>query len=1669
VGGTLVSPSGTYKAQLLSGGRIEILSRGNAVWISSAATGLKGVVVRLSNGAIKIDDAARSSHQTVTSPGPSYLTIENDGDLALISTTGVPVWQGGVRANVTGSPVAPYSPGALFGTTNPSVLCYTCDAANVTGSAPPSDTLDSGTGVNNLTGDFSTSNTLFDAKAVGGDLALSLGYDAQLAQLQLTNGTSGLHFGEGWSSNFSTSVTPGTDGSNATVTVNQASGAQVTFTASADGGVSTSCQSSGDPAGNQYPGDYPFTAKYTLSTSTYNFCALDSVQGQLSEIPGTGFTYQQHGGEAIQNYGWTGQLESSTTAAASSGTPALGLVYYSASAGTMTVAGVTLVNACPSTATYGCTIIYTNDGRDIVEELNSTGQVTQVIDPSGASYGLTYSSNNLTSVSEPSPTGSGAATWTYVYSSASSPYSSDLVQIYDPDAVLPSGLSSGALHSSTITYGSGTYAGMVASLVDGSGSSATTSYSYASACATGQCATAGSTQTTTITYPGECPSSAAGCATTSPSTVTADIPREIDQYSNGLETSTQLGSQTTASESETWLYNWVLGNGVANTSETITYPNTLIAAGSSPTTRTASIVTDPAGNIVSTTNALGDVATSAYNESTSLNLPELAWSFPGPSSNSSSSSPAGSSSYTYNSFGQVVTATDPLGTTTFYGYYSHYSLLCYRVKPMNAANLGWTSSSTPPSCSSSSTTYDSGAISAPVGSTTYSYDVPGDVVASTIDAGDTSANADVQTTTASYNAMGNVLWSIPPAGQSGAQSSSNPYATSTSYVTGTSLPSSFNQPDGITTLSTYDAAGNTTSTGNQGVSSLWVYSTSVYDGDNRACYQLRGSGSFGSSCTAAAAAGATITTYVPGSTAVLTVTDANSHTTSYYYDDLAYPNSVTEVADAAGSQTQYSAYDDYGNACVTGDAAATLGSTQCTAPPSGDTAMTFDPLGNETSITDPSGNVTTNYFENSSYPTLLTRSVNALGAMTKYLYDANGNLVTTLNPDGTGVTSNYNANGLVCNMMPTLVAYPCGQGPSVAGVTQYLYNDANEPLSMSDNTANPATPTIWSQTSSYGYSTGQLTSTTDGNGLTVNYAYNDAGQVSCTGYPVSTTTNCSSPASLSNTIVTKAYDPLGRLSSTTDWLGNSVNYTYGYSASPGTPTAITDATSTPTTVVTANYGLDNVGNVTSLGATSLSSPSIADAWTYNADEQVATSALNGSPSGTTTYNANQQITQATNPGTSTSNDTYTVALNGEVTNDAPPVGPAVASTYNAGGELCNTASSAVACGSTPSSGTAYTFSTNGQRASSTPSTGGTAGTTTNYNWNPYGELCSVGQSSGISPSACGALPSGGTSYQYNGEGLRTSATTASSATDSTWDTVSGSIPLNLNDATTTGSATSTTSYVYGDLLFGGTAPTEQITTTSSGTTVSFLVANQTGVQGVYSANAGSLGSVQEMALYSLYGNQTISTGSRVTPFGFQGSYVDSTGLIYLVNRYYDPSTDQFISMDPAVQSTDQPYVFTNDNPLNSEDPLGLCALKPGGGCYVVTAPKPKPKPVVISAPPSIAVILAQKLETESNATGTISAAGSTVLVVGALGLPEDLPGEAVVATVASSAGDASAGSELSACILDPNLSSCTSKNLTLDVVTLASPPIFNLLPNDIRRYAQVSSYVVDIFHWFKGI
>jgi RHS repeat-associated protein len=57
---------------------------------------------------------------------------------------------------------------------------------------------------------------------------------------------------------------------------------------------------------------------------------------------------------------------------------------------------------------------------------------------------------------------------------------------------------------------------------------------------------------------------------------------------------------------------------------------------------------------------------------------------------------------------------------------------------------------------------------------------------------------------------------------------------------------------------------------------------------------------------------------------------------------------------------------------------------------------------------------------------------------------------------------------------------------------------------------------------------------------------------------------------------------------------------------------------------------------------------------------------------------------------------------------------------------------------------------------------------------------------------------------------------------------------------------------------------------------------------------------------------------------YTGQQTDTTGLVYLHARYYDPSTTQFLTVDPLYTISGSRYGYVDANPLNDADPTGLC-------------------------------------------------------------------------------------------------------------------------------------------------
>ena len=140
--------------------------------------------------------------------------------------------------------------------------------------------------------------------------------------------------------------------------------------------------------------------------------------------------------------------------------------------------------------------------------------------------------------------------------------------------------------------------------------------------------------------------------------------------------------------------------------------------------------------------------------------------------------------------------------------------------------------------------------------------------------------------------------------------------------------------------------------------------------------------------------------------------------------------------------------------------------------------------------------------------------------------------------------------------------------------------------------------------------------------------------------------------------------------------------------------------------------------------------------------------------------------------------------------------------------------------------------------------------------------------------------------------------------------MSEELPLLLYDGTN--------DYIYGP----SNLPIEQINNSTGA--VLYLHHDQ---QGSTRLLTSSTGTKEATFTYGPYGGVTGSTGTATTPLGYDGEYTSSdTGLIYLRARAYDPTTAQFLSVDPLVAATRTHYTYAGDNPLNRRDPRGLATV-----------------------------------------------------------------------------------------------------------------------------------------------
>ncbi len=258
---------------------------------------------------------------------------------------------------------------------------------------------------------------------------------------------------------------------------------------------------------------------------------------------------------------------------------------------------------------------------------------------------------------------------------------------------------------------------------------------------------------------------------------------------------------------------------------------------------------------------------------------------------------------------------------------------------------------------------------------------------------------------------------------------------------------------------------------------------------------------------------------------IRTRTDAENNSTGYAYDKLGR---ITSQTDALGGVTKFT-YDQRGNL------------TTLTDPEGSTTSFDYDKTGRKTKETRPEGQQTSYTYHPNG---LLNTVTDAKGQTTTYSYDKANRLTQTTFNDNSKHTFQYDKNG-------NLTSYAT---PDVS--TVIAYDAANRKTSE--------TVTISGISKSYGYSydvRGNKATFTSPEGTVYSYTYNRNDQV--------------------RTIAT----PAGQISLDYSWvrntkttLPNGVTTDNSYNASHWL-TGIA-AQKAPSTVHTANYQFDKVGNIT---------------------------------------------------------------------------------------------------------------------------------------------------------------------------------------------------------------------------------------------------------------------------------------------------------------------------------------------------------------------------------------------------------------------------------------------------------------------------------------------------------
>jgi trimeric autotransporter adhesin len=1259
------------------------------------------------------------------------------------------------------------------------------------------------------------------------------------------------------------------------ITINQADGSQVTFYPKTSGGACTAPYVAASGTGYcTLPQDTGAGLTYNSSAGTYTY----------TPAPGSAHTYSGSTGALLSEADAAGYT---LTVTASSPAPGSG--------------------NCPSSAS-SCTTITAANGRAIVVGLNPAGLVTSVTDPLARRWTYAYNSaSRLTSATD--PTGNVTSYSYGVGSTGNAQLASDLLTVTAPNAQ-PGGPDAG--DATVNVYDS---EGRVTSQTDPMGK--TTTFSYCVSAAAGDCMNAATgTGFVTVTDPdastsvyeydqGTLAAQSDWTKTASSLTLTSEndsVPDTTAPSSSNPSGGTLLATSSTNGDGDTTTTSY--DNGGDPTS--VTSPGANGAPATMTTAYTASL---QQSDCTGTAEAAPAAACSQDSPPTPV--------APGGVITPPSSAPPEGVAYTlYDTDGNELYTTtgvyEPGATTAAYSQTS-YQLFKGNSVTLNGTRI--TCAATPPSVSLPCATINADGVV-----TQLAYDSAGDLISSSAPDGNGS---EIATTDYAYDASGERTSTISPDGNLTGANRGN-YTTTAAY-NGDGQRTSVTVGGGSgatvtprTTTYGYDANGDQVT-----VQDARGYATTTtYNADNQAVLVKNPAGNATLSCynsagevaetvpAAGVAAGGLSAASCPSFGAVyspLTNPLLAPDATMYTYDASGQKTAVYSPAPAgqSGYETTTYTYDDGGNLIetvappasnaggapddVTYDAYDAAGQLVSETAGYGTSAAStvsycYDPDGGETSVVYADGTASGTAPCQTAYPWTVSSSAYPVQAayQTTYSHDSFGDLASTTAPataaapSGATTTATYDPVGnKLTSTDPDGVTttYTYKPGNLVASVS-YSGSAAHSVTYTYDADGSKTAMTDAAGTSSYSYNPfGELTSATNGAGQAVTYSYDADGDNAGISYPLPSSATWATSDSVSY-----GYDNADRLTSVTDFTGHAITITDNADG-----LLSSEAVGSTGDTITASYDSADGPSAISLANSSstLQSFSYADAPAGNVLTETDTPASATTPAGYG-YDAQERVTSDT-PGSGTAQD-YAYDASGNLT--TLPNG--AAGGYNDAGELTTATLAGTA--------TSYAYSADGERQSATQGSTTTASGT----WNGAQQL------GGYDDSAAQM-----TGTTYDGNGLRVAATFTpaggSAVTeDYVWD--GDSLLMDSGNA-----------YIYSS---NEDTPAEQVNLATGA--ITYLVTDSLGsVRGT----VNSTGALTGTTSYDAWGNPQAAGGlTASTPFGYAGGYTDPDGLIYLINRYYDPATGQFISVDPDVTDTNQPYSYASGNPVDNADPLGLYTL-----------------------------------------------------------------------------------------------------------------------------------------------